>query len=246
MPDKHIRKTVIITGGSRGIGKSLVLEAALHGYNVCFSYLNNEAAAHEVVEQGRNYGVNICSLRADVSNASDVKKLFLAAENLGYPLQALINNAAIAGERKFLEAMLPNEWEEVFKVNVFGTLLCSQEAIKKMNKGGVILNMSSQAAVFGGNMLTPYAASKAAINTITIALSREAAPRGIRVNALSPGVIETDQNLFMDPQKRIDIINSIPLGRLGSPRDVAKVAMWILSEESSYITGTIIPVAGGR
>ncbi len=238
--------TIIVTGGSRGIGKAIVLEAAACGYNVCFSYLNNPQAAENVAEQARNHGIAVVAIKADISKYEDVNALFQAAENLGAPLHALVNNAGISGERKKFEDMSPCEWEDVFKVNVFGTLLCSQKAIKKLNRGGVVLNISSQAAVFGGNLLLPYAASKGSINTITISLAREGAKKGIRVNALSPGIIATDQNSFSDPEKMQEIAQSIPLGRLGKSQDVAKAALWLLSDESSYITGTILPVTGGR
>jgi len=238
--------TIIVTGGSRGIGKSIVLEAASCGYNVCFSYLNNEQAAENVVEQARHYGIEVASVKADISNDDDVSVLFQKAENLGAPLQALVNNAGISGDRKKVEDMSPSEWENIFKINVFGTLLCSQKALKLLSRGGSILNISSQASIFGGNMLTPYAASKASINTITIALAREASQKGIRVNALSPGVIDTDQNSFPDFKKRQEIINSIPLGRFGTAQEVSKAAMWLISDDSSYITGAILPITGGR
>lgn len=240
------RKTIIITGGSRGIGRALVMEAASLGYNVCFSYIKNDQTAQEVTEEARQYGVLTVSLKADVSNDNDVQRLFQEAHALGAPLHGLINNAGISGDRKKVEDMSPVEWEDIFKVNVFGTLLCSQQALKTLNRGGGIVNMSSQAAIFGGNMLTPYAASKASINTLTIALAREGAQKGIRVNALSPGIIETDQHKEHTPEKWREIINSIPLKRPGSGQDVAKAAFWLLSEESSYITGTIIPITGGR
>lgn len=241
-----LNSTIIVTGGSRGIGKAIVLEAAACGYNVCFSYLDNEQAAENVAKQARHYGVKIAVVKADISKAEDVNVLFQTAENLGTPLQALINNAGVAGERKKVEDMLPIEWEIIFRINVFGTLLCSQKALRMLKRGGSIVNISSQAAIFGGNMLTPYAASKASINTITIALAREASQKGIRVNALSPGVIDTDQNNFPDFQKRQEIINSIPLGRLGTAQEVSKAAMWLISDDSAYITGTILPIAGGR
>lgn len=242
----RLNTTIIVTGGSRGIGKSIVLEAAACGYNVCFSYLENEQAAKNVAEQARHYGIEVTAVKADISKEEDVNVLFQTAESLGTPLKALINNAGVAGERKKVEDMLPSEWENIFKINVFGTLLCSQKALKTLSRGGSILNISSQAAIFGGNMLTPYAASKASINTITIALSREASQKGIRVNALSPGVIDTDQNNFPDFQKRQEIVNSIPLGRLGTAQEVSKAALWLISDDSSYITGTILPITGGR
>ena len=244
-------QVIVITGGSRGIGKSTALLAARRGYKVCICYENKVSLAENLVEEIKSQGGEALSVQADVSVPEEVKRLFdIAGEKLG-PLTALVNNAGISGDREKLVNLDISSIKRVLDVNLLGTILCTQEAVKRMalsegGKGGGIINISSQVAFFGGQQLIPYAASKAAINNFTLALSKEVADEEIRVNAISPGIIDTDQHDFSASQPGGEVSDQIPLKRLGAPEEVAEAILWLLSKNSSYITGVVLPVAGGR
>jgi len=244
-------KVMIVTGGSGGIGAAVALLAARQGYAVCINYQKNAFGAENVVGQINSQGGKAFSVKADIGVSADIRRLFSVVDEKFGPLTALVNNAGIAGERGKLCAISEKSIKRVLEVNLLGSLLCAQEAVKRMalsngGSGGGIVNISSQAAFFGGRQIIPYSASKAGINNLTLALSKEVAEEKIRVNAISPGVIDVGRQDFSDSQSKEEIVTQIPLGRLGVPDDVAEAVLWLLSEEASYITGVVLPVAGGR
>ena len=248
---KPEKKVLTVTGGSRGIGASIATKAAKMGYSVCVNYRKNSEEANQIVEEINSKGGEAIAVQADISSIKEVESLFRTAEIELGTLSALVNNAGISGPRSKLIDLDPAEMKHIFEVNLLGYFYCAKEAVKKMSsscsgQGGAIVNISSQAAEFGGSNLTAYAASKAAINSFTLALSKEVALEGIRVNAVSPGIIETDQHDFSDELVFKNIKKEIPIGRLGTPQEVASAVLWLLSDEAAYVTGTILPVAGGR
>ena len=245
------KKVLIVTGGSRGIGASIATKAAKMGYSVCVNYRKNSEKANQIVEEINSKGGEAIAVQADISSIKEVESLFRTAEIELGTLSALVNNAGISGPRSKLSDLDPTEMKHIFEVNLLGYFYCAKEAVKRMSsscrgQGGAIVNISSQAAEFGGSNLTAYAASKAAINNFTLALSKEVALEGIRVNAVSPGIIETDQHDFSDELVFKNIKKEIPIGRLGTPQEVAFAVLWLLSDKAAYVTGTILPVAGGR
>lgn len=248
---KPEKKVLIVTGGSRGIGASIATKAAKMGYSVCVNYRKNSEQANQIVEEINSKGGEAIAVQADISSIKEVESLFRTAEIELGTLSALVNNAGISGPRSKLIDLDPAEMKHIFEVNLLGYFYCAKEAVKRMSsscsgQGGAIVNISSQAAEFGGSNLTAYAASKAAINNFTLALSKEVALEGIRVNAVSPGIIETDQHDFSDELVFKNIKKEIPIGRLGTPQEVACAVLWLLSDKAAYVTGTVLPVAGGR
>ena len=200
IPDKKI---LVVTGGSRGIGASTCIKAAQMGYSVCVNFEKNSNNANQIVKQILSEGGRAIAVQANISSSTEVERLFKTVDaELGSP-SALVNNAGISGPRsKFIDLDV-SVIKHIFEVNLLGYFHCAREAVKRMSlsrggTGGTIVNISSQAAKFGGNGLIPYAASKAAINNFTLALAKEVALEGVRVNAVSPGIIETDQNDFSD------------------------------------------------
>ena len=250
-------RVMVVTGGSRGIGAATAKLASLYGCKICVNYCTHEKEANKIVQAIKSSGGNGIAIKADTSKEGEVRRLFRTVDRKLGPLTALVNAAGISGGRLDFVKVNSKTLQKVFGINVFGYFLCAQEAAKRFSKkfggkGGTIVNVSSQAAIFGGVRLTHYASSKAAVNTFTIGLARELAPEGIRVNAVSPGIIETpgmkEANWGGAPSlKQLREINrSIPLGRLGDAREVAEAIVWLSLESSSYVTGTILPVAGGR
>ena len=248
---------MIVTGASRGIGAATAKLAASYGFKVCVNYRAHEKEANKIVHEIKSSGGDGIAVRADTSKEGDVKRLFRTVDRKLGPLTALVNTAGISGGRLDFFNVNSKTLLKVFGINFFGYYLCAQEAAKRFSKkvggiGGTIVNVSSQAATFGGVRLTHYAPSKAAVNTFTIGLARELAPEGIRVNAVSPGIIETPGMKQANwggepsPKQYREINSSIPLGRLGNSREVAEAILWLSLENSSYVTGTILPVAGGR
>ena len=247
----EVKKALIVTGGSRGIGAATAIKASQMGYSVCVNYEKSSEKADKIVGQIHSQGGKAIAVQADISSAVEVKRLFATVDDELGPLAALVNNAGISGPRSKLVDLDLAVIKQVLEVNLLGNFYCAKEAIQRMSfskggNGGAIVNISSQAAQFGGNGLTPYAASKAAISNLTLALSKEGASEGVRVNAVSPGIIETDQHDFSDSLAREKTIDQIPLGRVGKPEEVATAVLWLLSDEASYITGAVLPVAGGR
>ncbi len=242
----------VITGGSRGIGASIAELAARSGYDVCINYAHDKNAADTVVARCASHGVKACAMKADVGNADDVSNLFsLCDAELG-PVTLLVNNAGIIGQATPLAGLSPSALKETFDVNIFGAIYCVQEAIKRMavsggGNGGVIINLSSIAAVLGSpGEYVHYAASKGAMETLTIGLSKELGPEGIRVNAVRAGTVNTDiHRTSGNPERPALVARTAPLGRAGEPADIAEAVLWLASDKAAYSTGAILPVSGG-
>lgn len=248
-----MNKVLVITGGSRGIGAATALLAADRGYTVCINYKKNQMAAEEVVGKIKANGGKAIAVAADVSLESDVKTLFeVVDEQLG-PISALVNNAGILEKQMRVEDIDDARLHRIFAANVVGSFLCAREAVRRMSTkhgghGGAIVNVSSAASRLGSaGEYVDYAASKGAIDTLTIGLSREVAEEGIRVNAVRPAFIYTDMHADGGEPGRVDRIKeSLPMKRGGQPAEVANAIIWLLSEEASYSTGTFIDLAGGK
>lgn len=246
-------KVLLITGGSRGIGRATALLAAAAGYGVCINYHQNRAAADEVVEKIRSTGGNAAAFQADVSVEQDVLRMFSSIDKTFGSLTALVNNAGILGKQARVTDMSAERLQQVFAINVIGSFLCAREAVQRMStkkggSGGAIVNVSSGAARHGApNEYVDYAASKGAIDTMTLGLSKEVAAEGIRVNAVRPGLIYTDIHASGGEPGRVDRLSSgVPMQRGGQPEEVARTILWLLSEEASYVTGALVDVTGGR
>lgn len=240
-------KVVIVTGGGRGIGAATVRLAVQRGYEVCFSYLSNHERAAEVAQE-----TGATAVQADVRLEQDVARLFDKAAYLG-TLYGVVNNAGSLEQQMRLDEMEPGRIERVFAANVMSTFLCSREAVRRMStkyggEGGAIVNVSSAAAKIGAPFeYVDYAAAKAAVDTMTIGLAKEVATEGIRVNAVRPGAIYTEIHASGGEPARVDRVKAhIPMQRGGQPEEIAATILWLLSEEASYITGTLLDVSGGR
>lgn len=248
-----MKKTAIITGSSRGIGAATAIRLASDGYDICVNYFSNVSAANEVAKIARSYGVNAISVKADISSERDVKKLFETVDHeLDKPF-VLVNNAGILFKQCRVTDMDADRINKVFKTNVTGCFLCCKEAITRMSTkngggGGVIVNVSSAAARIGsGGEYVDYAASKGAIDTLTLGLASEVADEGIRVNCVRPGLIYTEMHKSGGEPNRVDRLkDSLPIKRGGEPKEVAAAISWLVSSESSYTTGSFIEVSGGR
>ena len=246
-------KVAIITGASRGIGAATALRLAADGFDICVNYISNRNAAEEIVEKARSFGVNALAVQADISSEKQVNRLFEeSANNLGKPY-ALINNAGILFSQCRVSELSAARINKVLSTNVTGYFLCCKEAIKAMStknagNGGVIVNVSSMASQLGSaGEYVDYAASKGAIDTLTIGLANEVADEGIRVNGVRPGLIYTDMHSNGGEPDRVNRLkNSVPLKRGGLPEEVAAAISWLVSSESSFTTGSFINVAGGR
>ncbi len=245
--------TLIVTGASRGSVAATALLAASRGYSVAVNYVANAEAAYRVVGSIRNNGGRAMAIQADVSREAEVLRLFdRAAAELG-PITGVVNNAATLDKQTRLENFTAERIQRVFALNVTGVFLCCREAVRRMSTarghhGGAIVNVSSIAARLGSpGEYIDYAASKAAIDTLTIGLAREVAEEGIRVNAVRPGVVLTDIHaLGGEPSRPARVAPQIPMKRAGQPQEIATAILYLLSEEASYITGSILDVSGGR
>ena len=242
----------IVTGGSRGIGRACAFQLAKLGYIVAVNYVSNAKAANELVLDILKGGCKAVAIAGDVSREADVLALFAAADKLG-PLKVLVNNAGIMDTQARLDEMSTERLRRIFDVNIMGSFLCAREAVKRMSTrhggtGGSIVNLSSAAAVMGAPAFgVEYAASKAAIDLLTIGLGREVAAEGIRVNAVRPGIIDTEIHDSSGVPGRVAMMREqIPIKREGSATEVADAVSWLVSNRSSYVVGAIIPVAGGR
>jgi NAD(P)-dependent dehydrogenase (short-subunit alcohol dehydrogenase family) len=247
------RKVMIVTGASRGIGAATAKLAASRGYAVCIGYLRNRAAADEVVGSIEQAGGRAIAVASDVALESDVVKLFETADRELGPLAALVNNAGILERQMRVDEMDAARVARVLAANVTGSFICAREAVRRMSTrhggaGGAIVNLSSAAARLGGpGEYVDYAASKGAIDSLTIGLAKEVAAEGIRVNAVRPGVIYTDIHASGGEPGRVDRVkHAVPMQRGGSAEEVAQAILWLLSDQASYITGTCLDVTGGR
>lgn len=244
---------LIITGGGRGIGASTARMAAERGYAVCVNYARNREAADGVVAEIGKSGGRAIAVQADVSAESDVARLFETVDKELGTVTSLVNNAGVIDKQARLADIGAARIARMFANNVTGPFLCAREAVRRMStkqggKGGGIVNVSSAASrIGGGGEYLDYAASKGAIDTFTLGLAKEVALEGIRVNAVRPGIIYTEIHAAGGEPGRVDRMKSfVPLGRGGQPEEVAAAILWLLSGEASYITGTILDVAGGR
>ena len=246
-------KTVLITGGSRGIGAATALLAAKHGYAVAINYASNAAAAQQVVDHIVQGGGKAFAVQGDVAEERDMARLFGQVDERFGRLDALVNNAGVVDVKARLDEMSVARWKRMFDINVIGSLICAREAVKRMStkhggKGGAIVNLSSAAARIGaGGQYVDYAASKGAIDTLTIGLAREVAGEGIRVNALRPGIIDTEIHASGgEPDRVAQSLAIIPMKRGGTAKEMAEAIYWLMSDASSYTTGAIIDATGGR
>ncbi len=242
---------MLITGGSRGIGAACAVLAAADGWAVGVNYNASSQAANAVVAQIMSAGGRAVALRGDVSQERDVVAMFDACEAAFGPITGVINNAGILDQASSFADISQARWERILAVNATGSFLVAREVVRRMVKrgqGGAIVNMSSMAAPLGAaHEFVDYAASKGAVEAMTIGLSKEVACKGIRVNAIRPGLIETEmQAQTGDPDRARRLVGSVSMGRLGQAHEVAAAALWFLSEGASYITGAIVPVSGGR
>jgi NAD(P)-dependent dehydrogenase (short-subunit alcohol dehydrogenase family) len=244
--------TLIVTGASRGIGAAVARLAAKQ-YSIVVNYLRDEAAATAVVRQITWTGGRAVAIQADVSVEQDVLRLFAQAEKQLGPVRALVNNAGITGGFSRVDVLTSEMLARVFAVNVMGTIFCSREAVLKMStrnggQGGAIVNVTSQAAKIGGaGEWVHYAASKGAIDSFTVGLAREVATEGIRVNAVSPGLISTELHAAAGAPDRMErLAPTVPMQRPGTTDEVAEGIVWLLSPAASYVTGVILPISGGR
>jgi NAD(P)-dependent dehydrogenase (short-subunit alcohol dehydrogenase family) len=248
------KPVLLVTGGARGIGAQVVQGAVARGYTVAFSYARNDDAARRLEEEiaretgregGRAFGI-----RSDVREPSAVAALFAQVEQELGPIDALVNNAGVTGPLgRFTNASVET-LQDVLAVNVLGTMLCAQEAIRRWEQRGVagaMVNISSIAAALGGpNEYVHYAASKAAVEAFTVGLAREVAASGARVNAVAPGTTLTEIHAAAgDPGRPARVASRIPLGRVAEPQEIAEAVLWLLSPQASYVTGTVLRVAGG-
>lgn len=246
-------KSLIITGGSRGIGAAVARLAAQRGYAVTFSYVGNADAAEATLSAIREAGGQAQAVQGDVAREEDVRALFDAAEARFGRTAGLVNNAGIVGPYGRLDEAPTEGIRRTLDIDVLGAILCAREAVKRMStrhggSGGGIVNVGSMAAVLGSpNEFVTYAAAKGAVDSLTIGLSREVAKEGIRVNCVRPGLIDTEIQVIPGHGSRLDTLaSSPPVGRPGTADEVAESVLWLLSDAASYVTGAILNVSGGR
>lgn len=244
---------LIVTGGSRGIGAAVARLAGARGYAVAVNYARDAAAAAAVVAAITAGGGRAVAVQGDVAAEADVLRLFAEAERQLGPVAALVNNAGVTGGLARVADVTAEAVARALAVNVAGSILCAREAVRRMSTrrggaGGAIVNLSSLAARTGGSgEWVHYAASKGAINSFTVGLAREVGDEGIRVNAVAPGLIETDIHATNgDPGRPARMAPTVPMRRSGAPEEVAEAVLWLLSPAASYVTGTIVEVGGGR
>ncbi len=247
------RKVVLVTGGSRGIGAATALLAAERGWSVAVNYSTNSLAADEVVRQIRAAGGHAIAVQADVGDEAQVMAMFARVDAKFGRLDALVNNAGVVDVAQRVDGMTAQRLKRMFDINVIGAFLCAREAVRRMStrhggEGGSIVNVSSAASRLGSpNQYVDYAASKGAIDVMTIGLAKEVATEGIRVNAVRPGLIETEIHASGGMPDRVrELAPQVPMQRGGSAREVANAILWLMSDEASYTTLSLVDVSGGR
>ncbi len=248
-----LRETILITGGSRGIGAATATLAAQRGYDVAITYHRDRRAAETIVERIREHGARALAIQGDVSSESDVEGIFGRVDDELGRISVLVNNAGVLGRQTTLDEMDLERVQRTLLVNIVGVFLCCRAAVRRMafrhgGKGGRIVNLSSVAARLGApREFIDYAASKGAVDSMTVGLADEVAAEGIRVNAVRPGLIHTDIHaLSGDPDRVEKLKGKVPMARGGHADEVARAVLWLASEESSYTTASFIDVAGGR
>ncbi len=246
-------QVILVTGGSRGIGAATARLLGRGGHAVGVNYVRDESKAQDVAADVVSAGGRAIAVRADVSDEGAVKAMFDTVEESLGALDGLVNSAGITGPKGDVADLDPEALRRVFEINVVGPFLCSREAVRRMahskgGRGGAIVNLSSAASFLGSpHEFVHYAASKGAIDSFTLGLGREVAKDGIRVNAVRPGLIDTDMNRQpMDPERLARIGPSVPIGRPGQPEEVAEAIVWLLSDAASYVAAECITVSGGR
>ena len=246
-------KVLLVTGASRGIGAATARLAGERGYDVCVNFARNEAQAEEVAEHIRAQGQRAITVQADVGDEADIVRMFKTMDEELGTLDAFFNNAGVIDLSARVAEMTGASIERMMRINVTGSMLCAREAVLRMStkhggQGGTIVNMSSAAARLGGaNGLIHYATSKGAIDTFTKGLAEEVGAEGIRVNAVRPGIIETDIHDDTGIPGRVETLGpTVPMARSGSPEEVGEAVLWLLSDAASYVTGTFVDISGGR
>lgn len=245
--------TVLVTGASRGIGAACVRLLARDGYDVAINYARSADAADALAQEVKAAGRQAVTVKADVGVEAEVISMFRALDSEMPPLAGLVNNAGILFAKARLDEMGPDRINDTLRVNVTGSFMCAREAIRRMStkyggNGGSIVNLSSAAARIGSpNEFIDYAASKGAIDAMTLGLSKEVGGEGIRVNAVRPGLIHTDIHASSGQPDRVERLQQfVPMGRGGSAEEVAEAVVWLISPAASYVTGALVDVAGGR
>lgn len=246
-------KVLLVTGGGRGIGAATALLAAQRGYAVAVNYTSNSLAADEVVRQIRASGGTAMAVRADVADETQVLAMFQQVDAKLGRLTALANNAGVVDMTQRVDEQGLARWQRMFAINVFGTMLCAREAVRRMSTrhggtGGSIVNVGSVASVHGAaGQYVDYAAAKGAVDVFTLGLAREVATEGIRVNAVRPGIVDTEIHASGgQPGRAQRLAPQIPMQRPGTAQEIANAILWLLSDEASYATGSILDVTGGR
>jgi NAD(P)-dependent dehydrogenase (short-subunit alcohol dehydrogenase family) len=247
------QKVLLVTGGSRGIGAAICRLGAAAGYRVAVNYASNENAAKALVAEIETAGGEALAVKGDVGKEADVIAVFEAVDRAWGRLDAFVNNAGIVDAKARVDEMSAARLERMMRINVVGSILCAREAVRRMSilhggQGGAIVNISSAAAVLGApGYYVDYAASKGAIDTFTVGLAREVATEGIRVNAVRPGIIDTELHASGgQPDRVAQIQDSLPMKRAGTSDEVADAVLYLLSDAASYTTGAILNVSGGR
>jgi NAD(P)-dependent dehydrogenase (short-subunit alcohol dehydrogenase family) len=250
--ERGLPEVLLVTGASRGIGAAVAIMGAKAGFAVAVNYRSDSDAADRIVARIRAEGGIAEPMAADVGEERDILRLFQEVDRMGR-LAGLVNNAGVVDMRARVDEMTSERIERMFRINVAGSILCAREAIKRMStkhggQGGAIVNLSSAAARLGApGQYVDYAASKAAIDTFTIGLAREVAEEGIRVNAVRPGIIDTEIHASGgEPDRVAQMRSAVPMKREGSSEEVAAAILWLLSDQASYVTGSIVDVSGGR
>lgn len=239
-------KTALVTGGSRGIGRAIAIEFSKYGVNVAISYINNKRKAQEVIDEIEKNGVRGIAVKANVTKEEDVLNMLKIIEDELGPIDILVNNAGITKDNLIIR-MKMSEWDNVIDTNLKGTYLCTKAVARGMMKRryGKIINIASVVGIIGNLGQSNYSASKAGVIGFTKAIAKELASRNINVNAVAPGFIQTDMTEILNDDIKDSLVKNIPMGRIGSPEDIANIVMFLASEKADYITGQVISVDGG-